>query len=84
MEILNLKIVFFFFMKSSGDVGFQALASWFGWAKDPIVQFDHSRIESISDEIVIAFIYGSRTNIDNTAAQQILHQRGSNNTCIKV
>ncbi|CAF0812327.1 unnamed protein product [Adineta ricciae] len=69
---------------ASGDVGFQALASWYGWAKDPIVQVDHSRIESISDEIYIAFIYGSRTSIDNTAAQQILHQRGSNNTCIKI
>jgi hypothetical protein len=45
---------------------------------------NHSRIENISDEIFIAFIYGSRTNIDNSAAQQILHQRGSTNTCIKV
>jgi len=69
---------------ASGDVGFQALASWYGWAKDPIVQVDHSRIESISDEIFIAFIYGSRTNIDNTVAHQILHQRGPNNTCIKI
>ena len=60
------------------------MASWFGWAKNPIVQVDHSRIESISDEISIVFIYGSRTNIDNTAAQQILHQRGPENTCIKV
>ncbi len=68
----------------SGDIGFQALASWYGWAKEPIVQVNHSRIENISDDISIAFIYGSRTNIDNTAAQQILHQRGLNNTSIKV
>ena len=76
----------FFSKKSnkSGDVGFQALASWYGWAKNPIVQIDHSRIEHISDEISIVFIYGSRTNIDNTAAHQILHQRGPNNTSIKV
>jgi hypothetical protein len=76
--------IFFSKTKTSGDVGFQALASWYGWAKDPIVQVDHSRIESISDEISIAFIYGSRTSIDNTAAHQILQQRGPNNTCIKV
>ncbi|CAF4354603.1 unnamed protein product, partial [Rotaria sordida] len=69
---------------ASGDLGFQALASWYGWAKDPIVQTDHSRIEGISDDIPLVFIYGSRTNIDNTAAHQILHQRGLNNTCIKV
>jgi hypothetical protein len=73
-----------FFSFYSGDIGFQALASWYGWAKEPIVQVNHSRIENISDDISIAFIYGSRTNIDNTAAQQILHQRGSSNTCIKV
>ncbi|CAF2358577.1 unnamed protein product [Rotaria sp. Silwood2] len=69
---------------ASGDLGFQALASWYGWAKDPIVQIDHSNIETISDDISIAFIYGSRTNIDNTGAHQILHQRGLNNTCIKI
>ncbi|CAF1379095.1 unnamed protein product [Adineta steineri] len=69
---------------ASGDVGFQALASWYGWAKEPIVQVEHSRIESISDEIPIVFIYGSRTSIDNTAAHQILHQRGPNNTYIKI
>ncbi|CAF3588163.1 unnamed protein product [Rotaria sordida] len=69
---------------ASGDLGFQALASWYGWAKDPIVQTDHSRIEGISDDIPLVFIYGSRTNIDNTAAHQILHQRGLNNTCIKI
>lgn len=69
---------------ASGDIGFQALASWYGWAKEPIVQVNHSRIENISDEISIAFVYGSRTHIDNTAAQQILQQRGSSNTCIKI
>lgn len=65
-------------------MGFQAIATWYGWAKDPIVQIDHSRIESISQDIQIVFIYGSRTNIDNTVAYQILRQRGSNNTTIKV
>ncbi|CAM4918563.1 unnamed protein product [Rotaria socialis] len=68
---------------ASGDLGFQAIASWYGWAKDPIVQSDHTRIESISDDIPLVFIYGSRTNIDNTAAHQILLQRGSTNTSIK-
>lgn len=75
---------FFSFKKNSGDLGFQAIATWYGWAKDPIVQIDHSRIESISQDIQIVFIYGSRTNIDNTVAYQILRQRGSNNTTIKV
>lgn len=74
-------ILNFFF---SGDVGFQALASWYGWAKEPIVQANHSRIENISDEIPIVFIYGSRTHIDHTAAQQILQQRGSKSTSMKV
>jgi hypothetical protein len=69
---------------SSGDIGFQALASWYGWAKEPMVQVNHSRFEDISDDIVMVFIYGSRTNIDNVAAQQILRQRGSHNTCMKV
>ncbi|CAM4803082.1 unnamed protein product [Rotaria magnacalcarata] len=69
---------------ASGDVGFQALASWYGWAKEPIVQVDHSRMETISSEIPIVFIYGSRTHIDNTPAQQILHQRGSSNTSLKI
>ncbi|CAF3761178.1 unnamed protein product [Rotaria sp. Silwood1] len=69
---------------ASGDVGFQALASWYGWAKEPIVQVNHSRLENISDEISIVFIYGSRTHIDSSVAQQILHQRGSDNTCIKI
>jgi hypothetical protein len=68
----------------SGDVGFQALASWYGWARQPIIQVDHSRIESISDDIPIVFIYGSRTHIDNAAAHQILQQRGSTHTHIKV
>ena len=68
----------------SGDVGFQALASWYGWAKEPIVQLDHSRIENISDELPLVFIYGSRTHIDNSAAHQILHQRGRTHTSIKV
>ncbi|CAF4543083.1 unnamed protein product, partial [Rotaria magnacalcarata] len=27
---------------ASGDLGFQAIASWYGWAKDPIVQSDHT------------------------------------------
>ena len=68
----------------SGDIGFQALASWYGWAKEPIVQTNQSRIENISEEISIFFIYGSRTNIDNVAAQQILRQRGTQNTSLKV
>ncbi|CAM4915217.1 unnamed protein product [Rotaria socialis] len=69
---------------ASGDVGFQALASWYGWAKEPIVQVDHSRMETISGEIPIVFIYGSRTHIDSTPAQQILHRRGSSNTSLKI
>ena len=68
----------------SGDVGFQALASWYGWAKEPIVQADHSRIENLPDELPLVFIYGSRTHIDNSAAHQILHQRGQTHTSIKV
>lgn len=72
------------FSSFSGDVGFQALASWYGWAKEPIIQPDHSRIESIPDEIPINFVYGSRTHIDNSAAHQVLHQRSSDLTSIKV
>jgi hypothetical protein len=68
----------------SGDVGFQALASWYGWAKDPIVQDDHSRMENIADDISIVFIYGSRSHMDNTPAHQILRRRGSINTRIEV
>ena len=68
----------------SGDVGFQALASWYGWAKEPIVQIDHSRIESIPDDIQLVFIYGSRTHIDSTVAHQIIQQRDGNQTLIKV
>ena len=32
----------------------------------------------------MVFIYGSRTHIDSTVAQQILQQRGSKTTSIKV
>ena len=68
----------------SGDIGFQALASWYGWAKEPIVQVDKSRLEDISEDIAIVFIYGSRTNIDSVPAQKVLRARGSDNTGLKV
>lgn len=68
----------------SGDIGFQALASWYGWAKNPIIQVNKSRLENISEDIPIVFIYGSRTNVDSEPAREVLRDRGSDNTCLKV
>ncbi|CAF0817467.1 unnamed protein product [Didymodactylos carnosus] len=66
---------------SSGDVGFQAMADWYGWAKAPILTPNNSRLDAISTTIPIAFVFGSRTWVDNTSAHQIKKQR--KNTDVK-
>ncbi|RNA25617.1 1-acylglycerol-3-phosphate O-acyltransferase ABHD5-like isoform X4, partial [Brachionus plicatilis] len=45
----------------SGEAGFRAIAEYFGYAKNPMIH----RIDKVSDNIPIWFIYGSRSWVDS-------------------
>lgn len=58
----------------SGEAGFKAISSYFGFAKNPMIK----RIERVKPHIPVWFIYGSRSWIDCTAGYSAVYLRQSN------
>ncbi|CAF0776794.1 unnamed protein product [Brachionus calyciflorus] len=65
----------------SGEAGFRAIAEYFGFAKNPMIQ----RINKVSDNIPIWFVYGSRSWIDSEAGFTSINLRqNSVSTSVKL
>ncbi len=65
----------FFFLNFSGEYGFRSCAKFFGFAKNPMIK----RVDKISSQIPIWFIYGSRSWIDCTPGYTTVYLRQSHN-----
>jgi hypothetical protein len=57
----------------SGEAGFQSIARYFGFAKNPMIR----RIDKVKAGMPIWFIYGSRSWIDCTAGYSAVYLRQS-------
>jgi abhydrolase domain-containing protein 4 len=55
----------------SGENGFRAIAEYFGFAKNPMI----NRVDKVKSHIPIWFIYGSRSWIDYSAGYSAVVQR---------
>lgn len=64
----------------SGESGFHAMMSGFGWAKNPMVR----RIDNLDSKIPITLLWGSKTWIDHSAEEIIRTKRYDSYVNLKV
>ncbi|XP_046387233.1 (Lyso)-N-acylphosphatidylethanolamine lipase isoform X2 [Ischnura elegans] len=55
----------------TGESAFHAMMSGFGWAKNPMAP----RMDSLSKDVPVTLLYGSRSWVDNTAGEEIRKRR---------
>lgn len=68
-------------LNPSGEAGFRAISEYFGFAKNPMIH----RINKVSDNIPIWFVYGSRSWVDSEAGfTSITLRQNSVSTSVKL
>ncbi|XP_071445498.1 (Lyso)-N-acylphosphatidylethanolamine lipase isoform X1 [Hetaerina americana] len=64
----------------TGESAFHAMMSGFGWAKNPMAP----RMESLSKDVPVTLLYGSRSWVDNTAGEEIRKRRAGSYVNVQV